>query len=166
MRPSLPGGLIEKAGEFWSASPTNKLIVGAGAAAVLGILWLALRGGKKAAPSAATPNRRRRRFRANRARAGVCSPLKRRVKTCRCSPPAKYVRMGARRRGDYAFPECYGYPIRFRSRSGRVNVALTKKHIRAAAQRFAKWQRRYPKTTRARIRSRIASAKAHYGIGR
>jgi hypothetical protein len=40
--------------------------------------------------------------------------------------------------------------------------AQTEKHIRAAAQ----WQRRYPRTTLARIRSRIVSAKARYGIGR
>ncbi len=162
-----PMGPLAKAQAFWNASTTNKLIVAGGAVAVLGLLWMALRGKKSTAPVAVAKANRRRRYHANasRRRSARCSPLKRRIPTCRCSAPAKYRRMGATRRSDYAFRECWGYPIRFRSRSGRVNVAQTKRHIRAASQRFAKWQRRYPKTTRARIRSRIMSAKRQYGIG-
>ncbi len=103
---------------------------------------------------------------AGRRSSGRCSPLKRRVQTCHCSPPAKYRRMGATRRSDYAFPECWMYPIRFRGPSGKVNVRATVKHIRAAASRFGKFARGYPSSTGARIYRRIQSAKRHYGIGR
>ena len=80
-------------------------------------------------------------------------------------PPAKYVRMGARSPSDYAIPSAYMYPIRFRTKSGRVKVATTKKHIRAAAQRIAKFGRRYPPGVARRARAAIDRAKRRYGIG-
>ena len=107
-------------------------------------------------------------YRANRkrSRAKKCSPLKSRVGTCRCTPAAKYRRLGARHASDYAFEQCFMYPIRFHGKGGKIKVELTKKHIRTAAARFAKWKRRYPKTTRTRIGRRIEAAKKRYGIGK
>jgi hypothetical protein len=104
------------------------------------------------------------RYAENRGRPHRCSSLKTRIKTCRCSPPKKYRQKGATARSDYAFPECWMYPIRFRA-GRKVRVRLTKKHIRVAAGRFGKHSRRYPIAVRRRIAKNIQKAKARYGIG-
>jgi hypothetical protein len=83
---------------------------------------------------------------------------------CHRKPPKKYRSKGATARADYADPACYKYPIRFRKK-GRVKRALSAKHIRAAASRFGKHKRRYPKTVRKQIAGRIAAAERKYRIG-
>lgn len=221
------GSPIDKAKAWWAAQPntTHYAIMGGAGVLVLGLVFLAMSGGKKK-PVTAKPNRRlsqrdksdmmiigqmekripvhfdpltgkrlserrlkslkkraatsyllathsfsmnrsrkrRPKYRANRSRR-ACAPMKAKVRTCHCTPPKKYRRKGATARSDYAFPECYMYPIRFRKK-GKVQHQLTAKHIRAAASRIGKFGRRYPPAVRKRIKGRIQAAERQYGIGR
>jgi LPXTG-motif cell wall-anchored protein len=149
------------------AGNNTLLYVGIGAAALLGVgLFLLMR-----RKHGATPNPRRRRYRANRlatayGKSGrrLCSAWKGKVPTCRCTAPKKYRRLGATARSDYAFPECYMYPIRFRA-GRKVKARLTAKHVRNAATRFGRFHKRYPKPVARRIAARIRKAATKYGIG-
>jgi hypothetical protein len=72
--------------------------------------------------------------------------------------------MGATQRSDYALPECFLYPIRFR-RGGKVRPKVTAKHVRLASQRFSMHKGKYPKPQRDKIARAITAAKKRYGIG-
>lgn len=150
---------VERAQEWWAAQPkpTQYAVMGGAAIVVLGLLAMAAGGGKKK-PQTAQPNRRR--YRAN-ARKRTSS--KRRGR-CRKTAPKRYRSKGATARSDYAYPECWGYPIRFRKK-GKVRKRLTKSHIRTAASRFGKFGRRYPPSVRKRIAARIRRAERRYAIG-
>lgn len=147
---------------WWAARTQNEkaLIIGGAALLGVGILAALLAKKRPRGPAAAygyNPGGRRPKgggARSQRRCARVPS-----VSTCRCSPPAKYARLGATRASDYAFPECFMYPIRMTSR------VQTVKHIRAAAQRFAMHGHRYPAAVRREIARNIERAKRQYGIG-
>ena len=94
-------------------------------------------------------------FRPNRAvkrRAKTCQ-IAPSVPSCRCSAPTKYYRLGARKRGDYAFPECWMYPVH------------TPHFVRAAASRFGKFGGNVPTIFRGKVAARIRRAKKKFGIG-
>lgn len=167
--PSEPGGAppvpaknpVERAQEWWAAQPkpTQYIVMGGAAVVVLGLLAMVAGGGKKK-PQTAQPNRRRYRHNGKKRRAG-----KRRGRAgCRRTAPKRYRSKGATARSDYAYPECWKYPIRFR-KGRKVKRKTTVAHVRAAAARFGKHARRYPKPTRRRIAARIRKAEKRYAIG-
>lgn len=77
--------------------------------------------------------------------------------TCWKKPRSKYTRLGATKRSDYAYPECWAYPIRGR---GPWSKRLT--------ARAAKWFRvhghKYSPAVRARIASRISRSARSLGL--
>lgn len=75
------------------------------------------------------------------------------MNACRLTPPAKYARKGAVLRSDYAYPQCWKYPID------------TPEHTRAAASYFARFGHRIPPPERKRVAARIEQAKRRFGIG-
>jgi peptidoglycan hydrolase-like protein with peptidoglycan-binding domain len=147
---------VERAQAWWASQPkpTQYAIMGGTAVVVLGLLAMVAGGGKKK-PKAAQPNRTR--YRRN-------GQKRKRRRGARKSAPKRYRSKGATARSDYAYPERWGYPIRFRKK-GKVRKRLTKSHIRAAASRFGKYASRYPKTVRRRIAARIRKAERRYAIG-
>ena len=77
----------------------------------------------------------------------------------RTHAPPKYARYGATLASHYAFPEAFKYPIHGK------DVATTKRFIRTAASRFAKFKMRIEAKYRAAVERRIEAAKKKYGIG-
>jgi len=152
---------VERAQEWWAAQPkpTQYAVMGGAAIVVLGLLAMVAGGGKKK-PQTAQPNRRRYRANGRKRAAGK----RRSRRRCRQTAPKRYRSKGATARSDYAYPECWGYPIRFRKK-GKVRKRLTKSHIRTAASRFGKFGRRYPPSVRKRIAARIRKAERRYAIG-
>lgn len=71
----------------------------------------------------------------------------------------KYRKYGATERSHYAFPEAFKYPIHGK------DVATTKRFIRTAASRFAKFKMRIAPEYREAVGRRIEAAKKKYGIG-
>jgi hypothetical protein len=78
---------------------------------------------------------------------------------CRFTPPKSYRKLGATKRSDYAFPECFKYPIKMKV------TKHTKAHIRTAASRFGKHKARLPPAIRAAVAKRIDAAKKQHHIG-
>ncbi len=155
---------------WWrGASTTTKVAVGVGAAAVIGIIGYAIFGGKKKGGELpATANR----YRSNkatgaraRAKSGRLITLKSGRRYGHQKPPKRYWKMGARRSTDYAAPSQYGYPLVFRSPSGKVNQKRTRTHIIAAKSKFAKNKRRYPMKLRRQIARNINQASNRFGVG-
>lgn len=75
------------------------------------------------------------------------------VPSCRCEPPKKYRKTGATRRSDYAFPECFMYPIH------------KPQYVRTAASRFGKFSDNIPTLFRGKVKKRIRQAEKKFGIG-
>jgi len=78
---------------------------------------------------------------------------------CRFTPPKSYRKLGATKRSDYAFPECFKYPVKMKG------PKQTKAHIRTAASRFGKHKNRLPPAIRAAVAKRIDAAKKQHHIG-
>jgi hypothetical protein len=78
---------------------------------------------------------------------------------CHKSPPAKYARHGATQKSDYAFPECFKYPVR------GTTEKWSRAHTKAAASYFARHQWNIPEKYRAKVRARIDRERKHWGIG-
>lgn len=143
---------------WWRAQDRNvQIILGVSAAAVLATGVWALLG--RGTSRKATPNGRRkagaRKALRNRAvkRSRLSCQAAPSVPSCRCAPPKKYRKSGARTAGDYAFPECFMYPVH------------TAKYTRAAASRFGKFGGNVPTVFRGKVRRRIERAKKRFGIG-
>ena len=77
--------------------------------------------------------------------------------TCWKSPRAKYVAIGARKAADYAYPECFAYPI-------HGTGPWTKRLIPRAIKWFRVHQDKYAPSVRAKIASRIARAARQVGL--
>lgn len=72
---------------------------------------------------------------------------------CPKTPPAKHRRTGAVLRSDYAYPECWKYPIH------------TPENTRSAAAYFARFKNKVPAAQRSKVAARIEAAKRRFGIG-
>jgi len=77
----------------------------------------------------------------------------------RTHAPPKYAKYGATQASHYAFPEAFKYPIHGH------DVATTKRFIRTAASRYAKFKGRIAPEFREAVGRRIEAAKKKYGIG-
>jgi peptidoglycan hydrolase-like protein with peptidoglycan-binding domain len=157
----------------WWAAQSTPMKGGVVAGGVLAVVLLAMAFGGGPTPArepytgtaTATPNRRRRRRKKTMKANGRRRRGGRKPKGGHRVAPAKYRRMGATARSDYAYPAGFMYPIRFH-KGRKVKRRTTIKHIRAAAARFGKFARRYPSHVRKTIRARIAKAERQYHIGR
>ena len=81
----------------------------------------------------------------------------------RKSAPAKYRRLGATRRSDYAYPDAFKYPLVFRT-GGRVDYDTSRKHIAAAKGYFTKHKHRYQMAMRQVIARNINKAAKRFGL--
>ncbi len=166
-QPTVNGGIMG----WWNAQSTlTKVAVGVTGAALIGYVLFAVFGKKKRG-AAATPNRRRR-YRTNkamgkraRAKSGKLITLKSGKRYGHTKPPKRYYTMGARRPSDYAAPQQYGYPLVFRTPSGKIKKQTTRRHIIAAKGKFAKFKRRYPMKLRRQIARNINKASKRFGVG-
>lgn len=151
-----------------------KVAIGVGAAVVLaGVLYMVLKKpGYKSNPATTKRQRvaqmtARKRIKGKRGRAAtgkiVTLPSGRRYGHLK--PPKEYWGQGARRKSDYAWPAGYGYPLVFRTKTGKVKPQRTRSAIRAAARYFGKNKDRYPPKVRGTIARNINQAKKRYGIG-
>jgi hypothetical protein len=84
--------------------------------------------------------------------------------SCRTHAPPKYAQLGFTRRSDYAYPECWMYPVGGPSFSGDPESA--RKHTRSAASRFGADRKNVPAADRAAVEKRIDLAKRRWDIGR
>lgn len=78
---------------------------------------------------------------------------------CHKSAPAKYARHGATKKSDYAFPECWKYPVRGDTEK------WSRAHTKAAASYFARHQYNIPEQYRQKVRARIDRERKYWGIG-
>lgn len=164
-----PGALAKVTGWLWTERTTfEKGAVIVGGAALVGLLACALAGGPS--PSY-QPNlrgaARGRSIKVGRKRyvAGKIIEVKGARRFGHRLPPKKYRDQGARRPADYAWPAGYKYPLVFRTASGRIKPALSRKRIRAAARYFGKSKHLYPPQVRRTIARNINAAKRRFGIG-
>lgn len=143
----------------------TKVAIGVAAAAALGLLaWqFGLLGKKRSGAGGFTPNKAR--GKRARAKSGKIITLKSGARFGHETPPKRYWKMGAKRQGDYAWPDGYKYPLVFRGPTGKVNRKKTQAHIRSAQAYFARSKRRYPPKVRRTIARRINVAKRQYGVG-
>lgn len=79
--------------------------------------------------------------------------------TCWTKPRTKYTRMGATHRSDYAYPECWAYPVKSH-RSKKTSKLL----VSAAAKWFRVHGEKYSPSVRAKIASRIDAAARREGV--
>jgi len=79
--------------------------------------------------------------------------------TCWTKPRTKYMRMGATHRSDYAYPECWAYPVKSH-RSKKTSKLL----VSAAAKWFRVHGTKYSPSVRAKIASRIDTAARREGV--
>lgn len=79
--------------------------------------------------------------------------------TCWKKPRTKYMRMGAVHRSDYAYPECWAYPIRSH-RSKKTSKLL----VSAAAKWFRVHGGKYAPRVRSQIARRIDDAARRQGV--
>jgi hypothetical protein len=79
-------------------------------------------------------------------------------------PPKRYRQMGARKASDYGYPERFMYPLYFRSASGKLDMAKSRKHVANAKTRFSAQRHRYPAAIRATIASNINKAARRVGL--
>lgn len=158
-------GSVEKTSGFrgwWESQPQAvKVTLGISAAALATMLVAVVaRGPEK---RAMTPNKQGKK--SARRNGKMCMPnraVKRprlscqaapSVPSCRCSPPKRYRKTGARKAKDYAFPECFMYPIH------------KPQYVRTSASRYGKFAEDIPTQFRGKVKARIRKAEKKFGIG-
>jgi hypothetical protein len=134
---------------WWSTqSSTMKTGIVLGGLYVAGVAaWMLLR--KKPTKSMYASNSKKPKAR----KGSVQYKMRKAGRKCPAKPPAKYARKGARQRSQYAFPECYGWPIH-----NRV-------HVIAAKAKFTRFGGRLPPAIRKQVEGRISKASKRLGLG-
>jgi len=110
-------------------------------------------------PPVATPNLRPS---VRRSSAGI--PIVRGKRWGHAKAPKRYRQMGARRPGDYAYPERFMYPLYFRDASGKLIVSKSRAHVANAKTRFGAHKYEYPAAIRSAIASNINRAARRLGL--
>jgi hypothetical protein len=135
-------------GNWWDqqSTTTKGMLVGGGAILLGAMVWAFTRKSGYASNARKSKHPKAK-------RGSIQYKMRKAGRKCPAKPPARYARKGARQRSQYAFPECYGWPIH-----NRV-------HVIAAKAKFTRFGGRLPPTIRAQVRKRISAASKKLGLG-